>query len=62
MTLEEFRKEGFIVGRPFEVEGKSFWIEKCMGGRFFCGFIGEKQITRATADKICRLIEEEVRR
>lgn len=61
MTLKEFRKTGFPVGREFEVEGKSFWVDKSRGGRYFNTFIAGKMVTRATANTICKLIEAEVR-
>lgn len=62
MTLQEFRAKGFIVGREFTVEGISFWVDKDRGGRYFSTFINGKQVTRATADTINKMIEEEVRR
>lgn len=61
MTLTEFRKEGFVTGRPFEVEGLTFWVDKCRGGRYFNSYIGDKYVTRATARTICQLIEAEVK-
>ena len=61
MTLAEFRKNGFITGREFEVEGKRFWIDKCRGGIYFNAFINGKQVTRATSDTINKMIEEVIR-
>jgi hypothetical protein len=61
MTLAEFKKEGFVTGREFEVEGKIFWVDKCRGGRYFNTWINGKVITRATARVICMEIEKAVR-
>ena len=62
MTLQEFRKNGFPTGKEFFVEDKSFWVDKSRNGRYFNSYIGGRQVTRATASTICKLIEAEVRK
>lgn len=61
MTLAEFEQNGFVTGKLFEVEGIEFWVDKCRNGRYFNSLIGTKQVTRATADMINRLIKQEVK-
>ena len=63
MTLAEFKKNGFIVGREFEVEGKKFWVEKSSGkgcGRYFNFAACGRMITRATKDTVINMIVEDV--
>jgi len=60
MTLKEFREKEFITGGITEVDGNEYYIDKCMGGKYFCGFIGQKQYTRATARMIQTAIIEDV--
>lgn len=62
MTIQEFRKNGFPINKEFFVEGKSFWVDKSRNGRYFNAYIGGKQVTRATASTICKLIEAEARK
>ena len=60
MTLNEFKREGFVVKKEFEVEGKKFYIEKCHNSRYFSTYINGRQITRATAHRIRAEIIEAV--
>lgn len=63
MTIKSFEKKGFIINKPFEVNGKKFEVSPTMHGfhyRLYCN--GECIFTRANLDtcysKIIELVEQ----